>query len=172
MTARGLSYTAGRVQGDRLYWGIPCHQPATDPQEAGLVTVAQAAATLGLRPPRCTAGSATDSSPANRPPPEHRGASASTTTSEPWFVDHAPEGWLATLEATLAHGVSRQTLLQRVKRGELRAVHVRTGRRKRLRIEPPTTQRTILIMTISGKSIVSMHPKSCGYRTPQRRHGP
>jgi predicted site-specific integrase-resolvase len=43
------------------------------------------------------------------------------------------------LEATLAHGVSRQTLLQRVKRGELRAVHVRTGRRKGLRIEPPTT---------------------------------
>jgi hypothetical protein len=42
------------------------------------------------------------------------------------------------LEATLAHSVSRQTLLQRVKRGELRAVHVRTGRRKGLRIEPPT----------------------------------
>jgi hypothetical protein len=46
------------------------------------------------------------------------------------FVDDAPEGWLAMLEATLAHGVSRQTLLQRVKRGELQAVHVRTGRRK------------------------------------------
>src|SRR6201984_2640334 len=27
-TARGLSYTAGRVQGLRHYWGIPCHQPA------------------------------------------------------------------------------------------------------------------------------------------------
>ncbi len=56
------------------------------------------------------------------------------------FVDDAPDGWLAMLEATLAHGVSRQTLLQRVKRGELRAVHVRTGRRKGLRIEPPTPQ--------------------------------
>jgi hypothetical protein len=54
------------------------------------------------------------------------------------FVDDAAEGWLAMLEATLAHGVSRQTLLQRVKRGELRAVHVRTGRRKGLRIQPPT----------------------------------
>jgi hypothetical protein len=42
------------------------------------------------------------------------------------------------LEATLAHLVSRQTLLQRVKRGELQAVHVRTGRRKGLRIQPPT----------------------------------
>ena len=56
------------------------------------------------------------------------------------FVDDAPDGWLAMLEATLALGVSRQTVLQRVKRGELRAVHVRTGRRKGLRIEVPHPQ--------------------------------
>ncbi len=56
------------------------------------------------------------------------------------FVDDAPEGWLAMLEATLAHCVSRQTIMQRVKRGELRAVHVRAGRRKGLRIEPPKAQ--------------------------------
>ena len=56
------------------------------------------------------------------------------------FVDDAPDGWLAMLEATLAYGVSRQTIMQRVKRGELPAVHVRTGRRKGLRIQPPTTQ--------------------------------
>ena len=56
------------------------------------------------------------------------------------FVEEAPPGWLPMLEATLAYGVTRQTLMQRVKRGELRAVHVRTGRRKGLRIEPPTPQ--------------------------------
>jgi hypothetical protein len=44
------------------------------------------------------------------------------------------------LEATLAYAVSRQTIMQRVKRGELRAVHVRTGRRKGLRIAPPAAQ--------------------------------
>ena len=38
------------------------------------------------------------------------------------FVDDAPDGWLAMLEATLAYGVSRQTIMQRVKRGELKAV--------------------------------------------------
>ncbi|MGW9029973.1 hypothetical protein ACWGQ5_38910, partial [Streptomyces sp. NPDC055722] len=59
------------------------------------------------------------------------------------FVDDAPVGWLAMLEATLAYGLSRQTLLQRVKRGELKAVHVRTGRRKGLRIEPPTPQNSL-----------------------------
>ncbi|MBS2964562.1 hypothetical protein KGA66_16015 [Actinocrinis puniceicyclus] len=74
-----------------------------------------------------------------------------TTPGSPWrirlseqlrglFVDDAPTGWLAMLEATMAYGVSRQTLMQRVKRGELKAVHVRTGRRKGLRIEPPATQ--------------------------------
>jgi hypothetical protein len=36
--------------------------------------------------------------------------------------------------------VSRQTVLQRVKRGELRAVHIRAGRRKGLRIELPAAQ--------------------------------
>jgi hypothetical protein len=50
------------------------------------------------------------------------------------------QDWLATLEATLAYGVSRQTLLQRVKRGELQAVHVRSGRRKGLRIQPSKPQ--------------------------------
>ena len=42
--------------------------------------------------------------------------------------------------ATQALGVSRQTVLQKVKRGELRAVLTRTGRRKGLRIELPAPQ--------------------------------
>jgi prophage antirepressor-like protein len=50
------------------------------------------------------------------------------------FVDDAPEGWLVMQDTTKALGVSRQTVLQRVKRGELDAVHVRAGRRKGLRI--------------------------------------
>ena len=39
------------------------------------------------------------------------------------------------LEATLKLGVSRQTVLQRVKRGELEALIVTRGRRKGLRIK-------------------------------------
>jgi hypothetical protein len=56
------------------------------------------------------------------------------------LVDQAPEGWVAVQHATQALGVSRQTLLHRVKRGELRAVLTRTGRRKGLRIQLPTPQ--------------------------------
>ena len=56
------------------------------------------------------------------------------------FVEQAPESYLPMLEATKALGVSRQTVLQRVKRGELEAVHVRQGRRKGLRIKVVSPQ--------------------------------
>src|SRR5206468_159537 len=49
-TPRGLSYTAGRVQGLRHYWGIPRHQDTADNQEGDLLTVANAARELGLAP--------------------------------------------------------------------------------------------------------------------------
>src|SRR6266436_125355 len=139
-TPRGLSYTAGRVQGLRHYWSIPRHQGTIDNQEGDLLTVADAARELGLAPATL-----------------HRWLTdgfiggEQLTPAAPWrirltpeiralFVDDAPDGWLAMLEATLAYGVSRQTIMQRVKDGRLRAVHVRTGRRKGLRIEPPARQ--------------------------------
>jgi len=50
------------------------------------------------------------------------------------FVDNAPEGWVVMQDATRILGVARQTVLQRVKRGQLQAVHVRSGRRKGLRV--------------------------------------
>ncbi|MCA1681664.1 MAG: recombinase family protein, partial [Actinobacteria bacterium] len=123
-TARELSFTANRVQGLRHHWHIPCHQPSDDPQEGDLLTVADAAAELGLAP-----------STLHRWLGDGFIAGEQLTPGAPWrirltndiralFVDDAPDGWLAMLEATLAYGVTRQTLLQRVKRGELRAVHV------------------------------------------------
>jgi DNA invertase Pin-like site-specific DNA recombinase/uncharacterized protein YndB with AHSA1/START domain len=139
-TARKLSFTASRVQSLRHSWGIPCHQPSDDPQKGELLTVADAANQLGLAP-----------STLHRWLGDGFIAGEQLTPGAPWrirltdniralFVDDAPKGWLTTLEATLAYGVSRQTLLQRVKRGELQAVHVRTGRRKGLRIQPPQPQ--------------------------------
>jgi DNA invertase Pin-like site-specific DNA recombinase len=139
-TARGLSFTGGRVQSLRHHWGIPCHQPTEGAEEGEPMTVADAAKELGLAP-----------STLHRWLGDGFIAGEQVTSGAPWrirltpevrslFVDDAPEGWLAMLEATLAHGVSRQTIMQRVKRGELRAVHVRTGRRKGLRIEPPKAQ--------------------------------
>ena len=139
-TARGLSFTAGRVQSLRHHYEIPCHTPTDDPKEGEPLTVTDAAKELGLAP-----------STLHRWLADGFITGEQLTPSAPWrirltdeiralFVDDAPEGWLAMLEATLAYGVSRQTIMQRVKRGELRAVHVRTGRRKGLRIQPPPTQ--------------------------------
>jgi transposase-like protein len=139
-TARGLSFTASRVQSLRHHWKIPCHQPGNAPTEGEPLTVADAAHELGLAP-----------STLHRWLNEGFIAGEQLTPGAPWrirltddiralFVDDAPEGWLAMLEATLTYGVSRQTLMQRVKRGELPAVHVRAGRRKGLRIQPPTPQ--------------------------------
>ena len=139
-TARGLSFTAGRVQSLRHHYEIARHQPDDDPQVGELLTVADAAKELGLA-----------ASTLHRWLGDGFIAGEQLTPGAPWrirltddvralFVDDAPDGWLAMLEATLAYGVSRQTIMQRVKRGELKAVHVRTGRRKGLRIQPPTTQ--------------------------------
>jgi len=47
----------------------------------------------------------------------------------------APDGWLGLDEAAKALGVARQTVLHKVQRGELQAVHVNRGRRKGLRIQ-------------------------------------
>jgi hypothetical protein len=138
-TARGLSFTAGRVQSLRHHYDIACHTTADDPQDGELLTVTDAAAELSLAP-----------STLHRWLADGFIAGEQLTPGAPWrirltdeirnlFVDNAPDGWLAMLEATLAYGVSRQTIMQRVKRGELKAVHVRTGRRKGLRIQPPPT---------------------------------
>jgi uncharacterized protein YndB with AHSA1/START domain len=139
-TARGLSFTAGRVQSLRHHYDIACHTTADDPQDGELLTVTDAAAELSLAP-----------STLHRWLADGFIAGEQLTPGAPWrirltdeirnlFVDDAPDGWLAMLEATLAYGVSRQTIMQRVKRGELKAVHLRTGRRKGLRIQPPPAQ--------------------------------
>ena len=140
-TPRGLSYTAGRVQGLRHYWGIPRHQPATSaPAEGELLNVAQAARQLGIAP-----------STLLRWLNDGFIAGEQVTPGAPWRVrltdqlrgmltDSTPDGWVPLGYATQALGVSRQTVLQKVKRGELRAILTRTGRRKGLRIEIPAPQ--------------------------------
>ena len=133
-TARGLSYTASRVQSLRHHWNIPCHQPADQPQEGELLNVTTAAKQLGIA-----------ASTLLRWLNDGFVAGEQVTPGAPWrirltdhlrgmLVDDAPTGWLALHHASRALGISRQTVLQKVKRGELEAVLTRTGRRKGLRI--------------------------------------
>ena len=140
-TARGLSFTASRVASLRTHWHIPCHQPSGDtPAEGELLNVTQAARQLQIAP-----------STLLRWLNDGFVAGEQITPGAPWRIrltdqlrgmltDHTPDGWVPLAYATQALGVSRQTALHKVKRGELRAVLTRTGRRKGLRIELPTPQ--------------------------------
>ena len=51
-----------------------------------------------------------------------------------------PEGWVGLADAAKVLGIARQTVLHKVQRGELDAVHVNQGRRKGLRINVNTEQ--------------------------------
>lgn len=135
-TATGMSFNASRVCSLRTNWDIPCFK-ASSKSEGELGTVDQAAKILGVA-----------SSTVHRWLNDGFIAGEQITAGAPWsiriteelkalFVESAPEGYLPMLEATRILGVSRQTVLQRVKRGELKAVHVRLGRRKGLRIRVP-----------------------------------
>jgi len=139
-TGTGLSFTTGRVQSLRHHWGIPRYQPSDDPPEGELRTVADAARQFGLAPSTLHRWVADGFVPGEQLTPGAPWRIRMTDTLRALFADDAPAGWLPVREAIRAHGVSRQTLLQRVKRGELHAVHVRTGRAKGLRIEPPPAQ--------------------------------
>jgi DNA invertase Pin-like site-specific DNA recombinase len=140
-TARGMSYTANRAGSLRTHWGIPRHQPSpAAPREGELLNVTQAARQLQIAP-----------STLLRWLNDGFIAGEQVTPGAPWRIrlteelrgmltGNAPDAWLALHHAGRALDVSRQTVLQKVKRGELRAVLTRTGRRKGLRIEVPTPQ--------------------------------
>lgn len=137
-TARGERFTALHVGCLRRYRNIPRAEPPAERADGELLTIAKAAAVLGVASSTL-----------------HRWLIAGIIVGEqltpgaPWrirmtdelrarFVEEAPPGYLPMLEARLRLGVSRQTVLQRVKRGELAVVHVRRGQRKGLRIKVVT----------------------------------
>jgi hypothetical protein len=134
-TATGERFTANQVGSLRRYRKIPRFQPPAEPPHGELATICKAAQILGL-----------NTSTIHRWLADGFIAGEQITPGAPWqiritnelrsrIVEQAPPGYLPMLEATIKLGVSRQTVLQRVKRGELEAVLVRQGRRKGLRIK-------------------------------------
>ena len=134
-TAMGERFTANQVGSLRRYRNIPRFQPSAQPPEGELATIRKAAPILGV-----------NTSTIHRWLNDGFIAGEQVTPGAPWqirltqelrsrFVEQAPPEYLPMLEATMKLGVSRQTVLQRVKRGELEAVLVTRGRRKGLRIK-------------------------------------
>jgi len=132
MTATGERFTANQVGCLRRYRGIPRFQPPATPPDGELVTIRKAAHILGM-----------NTSSIHRWLADGFIAGEQITPGAPWqiriteelrsrIVPQAPAEYVPMIEATAKLGVSRQTVLQRVKRGELQAVLVR---RKGLRIK-------------------------------------
>ncbi len=144
LTARGLSFTASRVQSLRHHWHIPRYQPGNaEPAEGALLNVTAAARQLGIAP-----------STLLRWLDDGFVAGEQDTPGAPWRIrvtgelrgmltPSAPAGWVPLGYATQALGISRQAVLQKVNRGQLRAVLTSTGRRKGLRIELPAPQQAL-----------------------------
>jgi DNA invertase Pin-like site-specific DNA recombinase len=142
-TAMGERFTANRVGNLRRYRKIARYQQSEDKREGDLVTVTKAAEILGIAP-----------STVHRWLADGFIAGEQPTFGAPWhirmndelrsrFVGEAPAGFVVMQEATRILGVSRQTVLQRVKHGKLEAVHICRGRRKGLRIKVLDDQPTL-----------------------------
>jgi DNA invertase Pin-like site-specific DNA recombinase len=142
-SATGERFTAIMVGGLRRYRKIPAYKPPADPPDGELLPVGKAADELGVAASTLfrwlQAGFI-------------RGEQ--DTPGAPWrirvndqlrslFVEDAPAGYVPIVDAMRILGVSRQTVLQRVKRGELSALHVRNGRRKGLRILVPQPENAL-----------------------------
>src|SRR5271157_1543510 len=134
-TATGERFTANQVGSLRRYRNIPRFQPPAEPLTGELATIRKAAEILGI-----------NTSTIHRWLNDGFIAGEQVTPGAPWqiritdelrarFVEQAPPDYLPMLETTMKLGVSRQTVLQRVKRGELDALLVTRGRRKGLRIK-------------------------------------
>jgi len=133
-TATGERFTANQVGSLRRYRGIPRFQRPATPPDGELVTIRKAAQILGM-----------NTSSIHRWLADGFIAGEQVTPGAPWqirindelrsrIVQQAPPEYVPMIVATAKLGVSRQTVLQRVKRGELKAVLVRQGRHKGLRI--------------------------------------
>ena len=134
-TARGLRFTANRVGNLRRHWQAPRFEPPKQTPQGEPVTIRKAAEILGVVP-----------ATVHRWLADGFIAGEQITPGAPWririteelrrrFVEEAPPGYVPMHVATRLLGVSRQTVLQRVKRGELEAAYINQGRRKGLRIK-------------------------------------
>lgn len=133
-TATGEHFTADKVGNLRRYWKIPKYEPPAVPLEGELLSIGAAAKRLGLA-----------ASTLHRWLNDGFVAGEQVTPGAPWrirmtnelqslIVAASPPGYVAMPQAMRILGVSRQTIMQRVKHGELSVVHVSRGRQKGLRI--------------------------------------
>ena len=134
-TAYGLPFNSDRVGNLRRNWNIPCFDPETGSDDGELVNVAQAAKILGVATSTVHRWLNVGFIDGEQITPGAPWRIRITDAFRPRFMEEAPPGYVSMFEAMQRLGVTRQTVLQRVKRGELDAIHIRAGRKKALRIK-------------------------------------
>lgn len=136
-TATGDRFTGHRIHGLRTYWKIPKYEPEAKSSEDDLVTIDRAAEMLGI-----------GTSTLHRYLMDGFVAGEQLTAGSPWrirmtdelrarFSDGEVSGYVSMKKAIWLLGVTRQTIMQRIKRGDLEAICTRHGKRKELRIKIP-----------------------------------
>ena len=133
-TAHGESFTASRVASLRSHWKIPCYQAPTQPAEGKLLTVGAAAKELGVVASTLLRWLNDGFIGGEQVTPGAPWRIRMTSELKKLIVPEVPPGYVAMPQAMRLLGVSRQTIMQRVKRGELSVVHVSRGKQKGLRI--------------------------------------
>lgn len=140
-TACDHEFTANRVGNLRRHWKIPRFDRASSPSDNDEpVTIQKAAETLGIAP-----------STIHRWLADGFIAGEQVTPGAPWrikmteelrsqFVKEPLDGYVTMKEAKIILGVSRQTVLQRIKDGKLSAVHVQRGKQVGLYIKVANKQ--------------------------------
>jgi DNA invertase Pin-like site-specific DNA recombinase/predicted DNA-binding transcriptional regulator AlpA len=139
-SAYGHRFTANLVGNLRRHWNIPRFERPNNPPQGELLTIKQTAAALGVA-----------TSTIHRWLNDGIIAGEQLTYGAPWRIrltadlrarvaEEAPDGCLTMYQTMRLLGVSRQTVWQRVKRGEIAAVHVRRGRKKGLRLKLISSQ--------------------------------
>ena len=136
-TVTGLPFTVNRVSSLRTHWGIACFLPPPEPVIGEPLTIRDAAEVLGVAPSTLHRHLNDGLIPGEQLTPGAPWRIIITDALRARFAGAAPAGYVPIVDAMHLLGVSRQTVLQRVKRGELDAIHVSQGNRKGLRIKVP-----------------------------------
>jgi len=139
-TATGLAFRKAHVRALRTYHGIPGYQAPPENvtpgcKDAVVVSITEAGRHLGV-----------SAATIYRWLRDGFVTGEQLTPGAPWQIridqqlrdrvrPQAPDGWLPLGQAASRLGVARQTVLNKVQRGELNAIYLTQGRRKGLRIQ-------------------------------------
>lgn len=171
VTAYGHPFNRIRVQSLRRHWNIPCFKPATRSADSELVTIKRAAELLEIAP-----------STVHRWLIDGYLDGEQTTPGAPWrirlnkdsklqLMEKAPPGYVPMREAVKRLGVTRQTVLQRVKTGRLHAIHIRAGRKTHYVSNCWTTCQTSSNHRNEPGGIMKCHRNMFPHRHPESSAG-